>query len=151
MLTVNTQTLAGTYEYVVKADPAVDTECDDFEEKWRLYSDGQGSPPLKAGQSPTVFKLRHLRGRDENKMSPYLGRAGTKPEYMQDALYAVARIVLVGWDNMRDTGGQLVKMRTTTDDDGERVVSLDSMDLLSFGVIAEIAAVALDRRNGDPL
>ncbi len=55
-----TNTLVGDFEYISVYDDAVDSSGDDFPEKWKRYMDGQAEPPLKTGETPTVFVLKHL-------------------------------------------------------------------------------------------
>lgn len=53
-------TLVSEYRYISILDSAVDSDGDGFPEKWQRYLDGMDEPPLKAGEVPTIFTLRHL-------------------------------------------------------------------------------------------
>jgi len=63
-----TNTLIGDFEYISVYDDAVDSSGDDFPEKWKRYLDGQAEPPLKPGEQPTVFVLKHLTELEKKRL-----------------------------------------------------------------------------------
>ena len=60
--------LTGEYTYISRLDDALDTEAPDFDARWQQYLDGAADAPLKAGSSPTVFSLRHLKAGEFNQL-----------------------------------------------------------------------------------
>lgn len=76
-MALRSHTLVEDYSYICLLDDAVDApalppDADEaatklwgeqmaaFQEKWRLYLDGAGEPPLKPGVEPARFTLRNL-------------------------------------------------------------------------------------------
>lgn len=55
-----TNTLVADFKYISVFDSAVDSSGEDFAERWQRYLDGMEEPPLKPGETPTVFTLKHL-------------------------------------------------------------------------------------------
>lgn len=60
--------LAGEYTYVSRLDDALDRDAPDFSQAWDQYLDGVRDAPIKAGGTPTVFHLRHLKAREMNQL-----------------------------------------------------------------------------------
>lgn len=61
-------TLVADFEYISVYDDAVDSSGDDFPEKWQRYLDGQAPPPLKPGETPTVWVLKHLTELEKKRL-----------------------------------------------------------------------------------
>lgn len=149
MITARPQTLAGTYDYISQMDSAVDRDVENFKELWGLYEYGKGQPPLKPGQQPTVFKLRHLTHSDERYLAPFIDDA-KRAACLPEAMHRVCRVVIVSVENFRDSEGGLVAF-VAEETDGRKMCAEKCVDRLPQEVIYEIAAVALNRRHGDPL
>ena len=59
-----TNTLVADYHFISRQDSAVNTDGEDFEQKWQQYLDGMEEPPLRVGEQPTIFILKHLSSTD---------------------------------------------------------------------------------------
>jgi len=63
MITVSASTLVDDYEHIFSQDPAIE-KVEDLADRHQRYVDtGDVSHlPIRSGQKPAVFKMRHLRG-----------------------------------------------------------------------------------------
>lgn len=68
MLVTRKPSAFADFDHIYSKDPAIDIEHEDYDhEKW-LESGFEKFLPLKPGQEPTVFRLRHLRGREYSEL-----------------------------------------------------------------------------------
>jgi len=56
------------YDHVYSQDPAIDTESEDYDHAKWLESGFEKFLPLKPGQTPTVFRLRHLTAKEHSDL-----------------------------------------------------------------------------------
>lgn len=89
----DTNTLVETYRYISLADDALDGEAPDFETRWGHYIDGLGEPPVKDGEQPTVFVLRHLSSIERKRVQALKESGG------EAMLLEACRLGLVGVEN----------------------------------------------------
>jgi hypothetical protein len=144
-IVLRTNTLVEDYQYISKSDDAVDADAADFDEKWRLYQEGKGDPPLKAGKEPTVFTMQHLRSvRDKKLLHSESGKHGAG-----GALITACLLSLKSADNLRDESGKLVKLEQELND-GVWCCAQESVDLLGLDLVLELGGVALSRMNASP-
>jgi len=133
-----TSTLAKDYAHVCANDPALDDAAEDFDEKLRIYIE-TGDPsmlPVKPGQEPTEWTLRHLSEIERRKLLEVVKREGG--QVGQASLYMACQMGLKGSD-IRDAGGKRVHVEHVRDDDGHFYVSHAFMDVLAkAGVIDSI-------------
>lgn len=99
-MSIKSHTLVEPYEYVSVHDAAVDSDAPDFEERWRLYLDGAGEPPLKPGAEPVRYQLRHVTNTERG----YLMKLGRDAD--GSAPLAAAAIALVGMSGAKDGEGK---------------------------------------------
>lgn len=71
-----TNTLVSDFHFVSKQDDAVDASAADFEERWQRYLDGMADPPLKPGETPTTFVLKHLTSTELDAVRDLAVRSG---------------------------------------------------------------------------
>jgi len=92
---LRTQTsLTGEYTYVSRYDDALDSDAPDFELRWQQYLDGTAEAPIKAGASPTVFHLRHLKAGEFNAL---LRSDANGFDLARAALIGVSGAPIPGW------------------------------------------------------
>lgn len=91
MLNKPQNTLVADYEHVVDSDPCFDTEAPGWSEAWEQYLDSGDWTALPRSGEPTVFTLRHLRGKAKVKIQGLLADAQTR--FM--ALYMTAQYAIV--------------------------------------------------------
>jgi hypothetical protein len=140
-------TLVADYEYISQSDEAVDSEAEGFELKWKHYLDGMGEPPLKAGETPTIFKLRHLMPTER----AYLAEASNGDE--RGLFIAAAAIALVGVKGFDGPDGKPLEVKQEVTRAGTvkiRSANKATLDALPVGVLFELGALALERGRVRP-
>ena len=90
-------TLVDDYELVSQFDPAVDRGVDEFEQRWKEYTDGVGAPPLRPGAKAATFRLRHLDDVDRKILRKLLTAADG--EVSNELLDAAAALAIIGFTN----------------------------------------------------
>lgn len=88
-------TLVDDYELVSQFDPAIDRGADEFEQKWKQYTDGLGEPPLRPGAKPATFRLRHLDDVDRKILRKLLTANGG--DVSNELLDAAAALAIIGF------------------------------------------------------
>lgn len=141
-------TLVEPYEYISEKDGAVDHSDPDFENKWRVYLDGKGDPPLRG--EPTRFKLRHLPTPAVRLLSPALTKASEEKEHFVAACYLAGTMALVGVDNLDGADGKKVSL-SFEKREGVSMLSQVSQETLGFHLLVELGQIAIARRFANPL
>jgi hypothetical protein len=139
---IRSHTLVENYDYVSRYDEAVDRDLPDFDEKWRLYLDGAGEPPIKAGEKPTKFQLRHVSSTERI----YLYELYQHEE--KGLMLAAAAMALVGVTGLDDGSGKPITVKQEHTDVGPlriRHASKETMDRLPVDVLLELGAVVVER------
>lgn len=146
-MAVRAHTLVENYEVVSRFDEAVDADAPEFEHKWKLYRDGAGDLPLKAGVSATRFQMRHVTSTERvYLLELYQGEE-------RGLMLAAAAIALVGAKGLEDASGKPVEVRRAFTDIGPLRIqhaSKETMDALPVDVLLELGSVALDRMRPRP-
>ncbi len=105
-------TLVRDYEYVFHADPALDTDAEDFVQRYNEANESGSwdNVPLRDGRKPIVWKLSHLRGIPKFKIQDLLNddiRNGrTQPSFV--TLYHAARFALKAVSGLAEHNGMPV-------------------------------------------
>lgn len=152
---IRTNTLVDDFEYVSIHDEAIDAPADGsdpaaieaFQHKWKLYRDGMGDPPLKAGVKPTRFKLRHITSAERI----YLMELQSGDE--KGVAVAAAAMAIVGASDLADSDGKKIEIRQEATSVGPvkiRHASKESMDALPMEVLLEIGALVMERSTIRP-
>jgi hypothetical protein len=144
---IRSNTLVQDYEYISRFDEAVDSGREDFEHAWKLYLDGAGDCPLKAGVEPTRFKLRHITSSER----VYLLELHSNGEH--GLMVAAAAMALVGAKNLSDGEGKPAQVAREVTEVGPLKIAhatKASVDLLPPDVILELGSVVLDRMRLRP-
>lgn len=131
-------TLVRDYELILSFDPALDAEEEGFADKYLKYLEtgDAGQLPLKAGQSPTVWKVQHLRGEVAEQLLDELSDVprdklmeGIVPRRLR---YRACKLALVGWKNLlNDEGGEEDQPKRDPGPGGFKQLSEDTMEWLS--------------------
>lgn len=133
-LVLKTATLVDDFEFISSEDPAVDTSGDDFAEVWRRFLEGAGPAPIKEGQEPVIWKLRHIRGRRAREViQDKLIRDG-----VGTATTFVCRWALRSVQGLKDEHGKSLKVPIERE---------DGMDLVTMGFLDDLETI---REAGGP-
>lgn len=122
--------LVDEYTYVSLFDDALDREAPDFAQRWQEYLDGTAEPPIKAGGTPTVFHLRHLRAKEMNELM----RAGANG-------YDLARRAITGISGQQVDGYKFALVK----EGDHKVANLDAAPDLLWPVFTEVGGRVLAR------
>lgn len=144
---LRSNTLVDDFEYVSRADDAVDTSAEDFEHKWKLYRDGAAEPPLKAGAKPTRFKLRHLTSTERLRLLE-MSQGGEHGLYVAAVAFA-----LVGIKDMDAPAGKESEFKQTWEDAGPvrlRHATKETLDAIPVEVLLELGALVMERTTARP-
>lgn len=146
-MAIRANTLVDSFDYVSQYDEAIDHDVEEFDHKWKLYRDGMGEPPLKAGAKPTLFKLRHVTSTER----VYLMELSHGEE--RGLYITAAAMALVGVKGLEGADGKKVEIRQESTSVGPvkiRHATKDSLDALPLEVILELGALALERSSVRP-
>ena len=111
-------TLVEDYPWVYKLDPALSQEG--LDDAYERFMD-QGIIdllPTQPGQRPTVFMLRHLRGKAKRRVVGLLLSAGADIAQTPEALFEAAAYGLVAVKDLQTDSGKLVEFESETDSHG---------------------------------
>jgi len=144
---IRANTLVEDFEYVSQYDEAVDKSAEDFDHKWTIYRDGLGDPPIKTGETPTRFKLRHLTATERL----YLLELSQGEEH---GLYiAAAAIALIGVKGMNGADGKPHVIRQEVTHVGPvrlRHASKESLDAFPMEILLELGGLVVERVTARP-
>lgn len=127
MFQLRSATLSGEYEHVYHGDPAVDTGRPGWRSEFdaALESSDLSRLPLKPGEQPVRFTLRHLSRKEVRACKDVLVRSG---------LYAGTRLAcelaLVGADSLLKDNGEAATIERTIQADGFQHADPEVVDLL---------------------
>jgi hypothetical protein len=166
IVTTTPQTLVRDYHFVWYADPALDPEVGidpkekrpdetPFDLAYRAFLDHGGidehlGPYIRSGERPSVFTLKHLRGRARR----WLMDRGWRPDgkASSEGVYLAASLSLVDVDNM-SVNGEPLKVRRVIVAEIEQVAE-EQMELLSGiergALVAAIGLYALTNAMEGP-
>ncbi len=123
-------TLVKQFDYICQIDPALDTDTPGFEDLWRQYTE-QGNAdilPLRAGQQPTVWQLRHVIGKAQELLLGELHAAQEDDSKVMAAMYNCCRYAVVGARNFVDDKGVKFPFKTRKcGDTGATMLDDDTM------------------------
>lgn len=147
------KTLVKNYECILLSDPALDDKDEKFEDKYRLYQEtgDQSHLPLKGKAQPTVWTLRHLRGkaavkvRQAHALASQLPGVDVNPILFEELFYEVARLALVSVSNLETPDGGDFRILHTKEE-GLHVVTEQCMATLqdiSANIPIELGSRAL--------
>lgn len=133
--------LSDDYQHICKSDPALDTAREDFEDLWQQYRDtgDQSLLPLKDGQTPSVFTLRHLSG---HRIKGRLHHVAQEQGGLVAAQVACA-LALRGTDikGLKIGRSELIR------DEHYEIVKDEILDKLPYEVVIELGNVAIEKMN----
>ncbi len=144
---LRSHTLVENYDFISQFDDAVEREAPDFEQRWKLYTDGAADCPLKAGAEPTRFQLRHITSSER----VYLLELHEGGEH--GLMVAAAAMALVGIKNLRDEEGKPLEVKREATEIGPlRILHATkaTLDRLPVDVILELGSVVLSRMQLRP-
>jgi hypothetical protein len=143
-MAIRSHTLVDKYEYVSRFDEAVDQSVEDFEQAWQRYRDGTAQPPLKLGEEPTRFTLRHVTSTERLYLFEITQAGGER-----NALYlAAAAVGLVSVKGLTGADGAAIEIRQEVTRAGPlkiRSATKDSLDAIPWEVLMELGSVVLER------
>lgn len=118
-LTIPTATLVDDFKFISAEDPAVDSSGDDFPEVWKRFLEtGQGAP-IKEGQEPVIWTLRHISKADVRAaVEDMIGNKG-----VGSATAFLCRYSLRSVAGLTDEHGQSVKVPKVRENGFELVAS----------------------------
>jgi hypothetical protein len=106
---------------IYEGDSALDKEAEDFEALFKEYLENldETKLPMKAGQTVTRFKLRHIRGKAKRQLQDEI-RINYNASDTQDPInlmvtYLACQIALVEVQNCNDAKGKEFKLGKTYD------------------------------------
>lgn len=105
---LNTATLVKDYDWIYYDDDALDSSGDSFFEEYKsaLESNDISRLKLKPGQTPAIFKLRHVRGAAKKYLQDHVRRNSDDEHTLNPrSAYLAARLGLVGVENLVDEHG----------------------------------------------
>ena len=146
-MAIRANTLVADYEYISQFDEAVDKSAEDFDHKWKLYRDGMAEPPLKAGEKPTFFKLRHVTSSER----AYLLELAQGNE--RGLFLGAAAIGLIGVKGLDGADGKPLQVRqesTTVGTIRLRSATKESLDVLPLEVLLELGGLVMERLTVRP-
>jgi hypothetical protein len=123
--------LVGEYTYVCKSDDALDLDAPDFDARWEQYLEGVADAPLKAGGTPTVFHLRHLKAGEVSRILRE-----------DDVALGLARASLVGV-----TGAPLGDYRFALVGKDKKSANVDDAPAWALRYFYELGGRVLERLN----
>jgi len=100
---VPSQALVKEYEFIAECDPALDCDAKDFREAYRRYREqgDRSGLPLRPGQTPAVWVLRHLIGRPLTRVMALMSEGNHLEGLYMAAQYTIKSVSGVSID----TGG----------------------------------------------
>jgi len=144
---IRTNTLVEDYEVISQFDDAVDKSVEDFDHKWKMYRDGMGEAPLKPGEKPTRFKMRHLSS-VERAWLLEVAQSEDKGLYV-----AAVQLALTGVRDALDHEGKPLRVdREATTVGAMRLLTVkkQSLEALPLEVIFELGSLAMERSAPRP-
>lgn len=108
--------LQGIYEYIYPLDPAVDHTQWDAKVRKEYFINNYNNPPIKDGETPTVWSLQPLKGKDVRvindriKMTDYQTVMGdTENVYfiLARSITAIKNLDIEGFQIERDDSGNI--------------------------------------------
>lgn len=144
---IKSNTLVEDFDVISQYDDSLDKDAPDFEQKWKEYRDGMGEPPLKAGEQPTRFKLRHITSTEHTYLSE-LAYGGDKGLFIGAAALALVSVKgMVGPD-----GHPVAVVQEVTKVGPLRLRSADkaTLDKFPLEVLLELGAIAMERSTVRP-
>ncbi len=144
---IKTSTLVENFDVISAYDDAVDKDAPDFDQRWKQHRDGMGDPPIKAGETPTRFKLRHISSTERTYLVE-IAQGDDKGLYI-----GAAALALVGVSGMvDDEGRQIVVAQEVTKVGPLRIRSATkaTLDKLPVEVLLELGALAMERSTVRP-
>ena len=153
-----TSTLVSDYDCYYSEDPALEKDKEGFQEIWDEYlKTGDSSKvPLKAGQEPTRWRLRHVKGKAKRMLQDIIRKTMVEDIISPTAAYLACQVALVGIENLPDAQGREFDMETTFDKDLKfNVVSEETMQILDTldegAVINQLGIRAILSMSASPL
>jgi len=156
-------TLVTSYTFVSPLDPALDTEAEEelpdgtkkrtFPDRWQRYLDGTGECPVRAGEKPTVFTLRHLRTAERALLDRYVARAVSDSSESLAACIAAFAVALESVENLSDAEGKAVKAEFDVDTNGiypVRIASQKTLDAVGHDVAVSVGRRVIERLSLGP-
>jgi hypothetical protein len=148
-----TATLLEDYQHVCQGDPALDQEAENFQETYARWKETGQKALLdsitKQGETPVVYKLRHLVGvpawRVQDKVNSNIT---TDNAHMMETLGYACMLGVVDAENLYDDKGNQLTLQQVTGPDGVRALSAESIYILQqTGAWAELGARVIESMN----
>lgn len=135
-------TLVEPFEYISLHDSAMDTECEDFADKFQKYREGSlPAPPLKDGEEPAVWTLAPIV---DARLKAMLD--GVREEHGQAAwAVAVAAAGIKGVSGIKQDG-KAFKLRFEREE-GYPIVCNEDLNAIGATILHEIGMVILTHQS----
>ena len=151
-LNINSNTLVEDYDFVWRLDPALDHDHAEFDDKYQEYmSTGDLTVvPLKAGQTPLLWRLRHLKGRSKKRIMDQFNASGQKTSF--ELLWDACAVALAGVTGLKTGDGGDASIDIVESNGLLRVAESD-MEVLDEnfpGLVESIGLKAITRSSPDP-
>lgn len=111
----STSTLVSDYVVLFSQDPAIDQGVEGFSDIWEEYlkTGDHEKIPIKSGESPTLFRLKHLRGYSKRQLLQKVGSTVTENGLPSGAgVFLAAQVCLTGIENLTDNEGKSFPVET---------------------------------------
>ena len=128
-----TATLVTDYVVYFSEDPAIDKESEGFSKIWDEYvrTGDIKKVPIKAGQEPTRWKLRHLRGKSKRMLQDLIRKTAVDDMISPTAVFLACQVALIDVDNLFDDKGKEIGLMKNFDKDLRlQVISDECMNTL---------------------
>ena len=151
-------TLVSDYDCYYSEDPSIDNKAEGFQKTWDEYlKTGDSSKvPVRPGQEPTRWRLRHIRGKAKRLLQDVIRKTMIDEVISPTAAYLACQVALVSIENLPDAQGKDYELETTFDKDLKfNIVSEDSMQILDTidegNLINQLGIRAIISMNTSPL
>lgn len=136
-------TLVDEFEYISLHDSAMDTEAEEFAEKFAKYREGTtDAPPLKDGETPAVWTLKPIT---DARLKAMLD--GVREEHGQAAwAVAVAAAGIKSVSGIKGEDGKAFKLRFVREE-GYPIICNEDLNSIGAAILHEIGMVILTHQS----
>ena len=133
--------LMGPFTHILSKDPALDTETDGFADAYQMFLETGAMPPLRPGETPTVFNLMPVTDAElEAEIRGKLDTIGQRWA-VETASYSLMSI-----DNLRDSDGNEFKLEHETVN-GFKKVCRAHRNLLGREILNELGTICINKQS----
>lgn len=142
MIKLLNPSLMGEFTHILSTDPALDMEAEGFVDAYKRFQASGELPPIKNGESPTVFHLEHVT--DAEKLAEIKGKLeqyGTEAYAIELGCYSLKSIT-----GLKDHEGKTFELKFEYVN-GFRKVCKDHRDMMGNDLLKELGMVALNKQS----